>query len=75
MIDSKSKPSTSQIFSGGGLCCLSSFPKMWDVDGAPKGDARFYIALVGQAITGVANAFIISIPTKVRNILSEIQCE
>ena len=51
---------------GGGLCCVSSFYYIWDEDGAPKGDIRFYLALFGQALTGIANPFIITVPTKVR---------
>ena len=45
---------------------MSSFPYVWeDEDGVPKGDVRFYLAVVGQAITGISNPFIRSIPTKV----------
>ena len=55
------------IFIGGGLCCMSSFPYIWDSSGTPKGDARFYMALFGQAITGVACPFVSSVPTKVMN--------
>ena len=53
------------LFLGGGLCCMSSFPYIWDSSGTPKGDARFYMALFGQAITGVACPFVSSVPTKV----------
>ena len=44
---------------------MSSFPYVWDADGVPKGDARFYLALFGQAITGIACPFVSSVPTKV----------
>ena len=44
---------------------MSSFPYVWDANGAPKGDARFYLALFGQAITGIACPFVSSVPTKV----------
>ena len=57
-----------ETISGGGLCCLSSFYYIWDEEGVPKGVVRFYLALFGQALTGIANPFIMSIPTKVRNI-------
>ena len=50
---------------GGCLCCLSSFPFVWDEDAVPKGSAGFYLALIGQAITGIAGPFICSVPTKV----------
>ena len=53
------------IVLGGGLCCLSSFPHVWDEEAVPKGDARFYLALFGQAITGIACPFVSSVPTKV----------
>ena len=56
---------------GGGLCCMSSFPYVWDANGAPKGDARFYLALFGQAITGIACPFVSSVPTKVDNKIVE----
>ena len=46
---------------------MSSFPYVWDANGAPKGDARFYLALFGQAITGIACPFVSSVPTKVDN--------
>ena len=46
---------------------MSSFPYVWDANGTPKGDARFYMALFGQAITGVACPFVSSVPTKVVN--------
>ena len=49
------------------MCCISSFYYIWDDDGVPKGDIRFYLALFGQALTGIANPFLIGIPTKVRN--------
>ena len=55
-----------QSFPGGGLCCLSSFPYIWDKDGVPEGDERYFLALVGQAITGVAIPLICGLPTKVR---------
>ena len=50
---------------GGGFCCMSSFPYIWNANGVPKGDARFYLALFGQAITGIACPFVSSVPTKV----------
>ena len=51
---------------------MSSFPYVWDANGAPKGDARFYLALFGQAITGIACPFVSSVPTKVNNEIVEI---
>ena len=50
---------------------MSSFPYVWDANGAPKGDARFYLALFGQAITGIACPFVSSVPTKVDNEIVE----
>ena len=44
---------------------MSSFPYIWNANGVPKGDARFYLALFGQAITGIACPFVSSVPTKV----------
>ena len=44
---------------------MSSFPYIWNANGEPKGDARFYLALFGQAITGIACPFVSSVPTKV----------
>ena len=54
---------------------MSSFPYVWDANGTPKGDARFYMALFGQAITGVACPFVSSVPTKVvyKNMI-ELNC-
>ena len=51
---------------------MSSFPYVWDANGAPKGDARFYLALFGQAITGIACPFVSSVPTKVNNEIEKI---
>ena len=48
------------------MCCLSSFPFIWNDDkGIPVGDERFYLALIGQAITGIGGSFILCLPTKV----------
>ena len=54
---------------------MSSFPYVWDKNGVPKGEARFYLALFGQAITGIAGPIICSVPTKVRNVLERKICE
>ena len=57
---------------------MSSFPYVWDADGVPKGDARFYLALFGQAITGIACPFVSSVPTKVLTrllgVIVQFQC-
>ena len=50
------------LVSGGLLCCLSTFPKLAD---NIEPDAKFYLALVGQALTGIACPFISCVPTKV----------
>jgi hypothetical protein len=63
----KGNISVFQTILGGGLCCLSSFYYIWDKEGVPNGDGRFYLALIGQAITGIGVPFIIGVPTKVRN--------
>ena len=50
---------------------MSSFPYIWNANGVPKGDARFYLALFGQAITGIACPFVSSVPTKVIDIFAK----
>jgi hypothetical protein len=44
------------------LCFLSSLPYVSD---GWSSDAKFYMALVGQAFTGVACPFISCVPTKI----------
>ena len=39
----------------------------FDEDGVPKGDIRFYLEVVGQGKTGIANPNSNSPQTKVRN--------
>lgn len=50
------------IDKGGLLCFLSSLPYVSD---GVSSDGKFYLALVGQALTGVACPFISCVPTKV----------
>ena len=50
------------IISGGLLCCLSSF---YFVSSGLSADTKYYLALVGQAMTGVACPFISCVPTKI----------
>ena len=48
--------------SGGLLCFLSSLPPLsYDLDA----DTRYQLALIGQALTGVACPFIACVPTKI----------
>lgn len=48
--------------SGGLLCFVSSLPTVsYDV----TKDTRFYLALIGQALIGVATPFISCVPTKI----------
>ena len=48
---------------GGFLCFLSSLPYL--ADEHMSADAKFYLALIGQALTGVACPFISCVPTKI----------
>ena len=50
------------FLSGGLLCFLSSLPPL-SYDLTP--DTRFQLALIGQALTGVACPFIACVPTKI----------
>lgn len=47
---------------GGLMCFLSTFPYLSD---GMSSDAKFYLALVGQALTGIACPFISCVPTKI----------
>jgi len=47
---------------GGLMCFLSSLPHL---DKDMSADFRFYLALIGQALTGVACPFVASVPTKI----------
>ena len=49
-------------FSGGLMCCLSTLPYLSD---DLSNDNKFYLALIGQALTGVACPFISCVPTKI----------
>ena len=52
-----------QVFiSGGLLCCLSTLPHLSD---GLSSDSKFYLALIGQALTGIACPFISCVPTKI----------
>ena len=55
-------PMTIVFHSGGLLCFLSSLPPL-SYDLTP--DTRFQLALIGQALTGVACPFIACVPTKI----------
>jgi MFS family permease len=50
------------LFSGGLLCFLSTFPYVSD---GLTSDSKFYLALIGQALTGIACPFISCVPTKI----------
>ena len=50
------------FFPGGLLCCLSTLPHLSD-DLNPND--KFYLALIGQALTGIACPFISCVPTKI----------
>ena len=50
-------------FSGEGLCLLSSIP--WVDPGYASHDTKYYLALIGQALTGMAAPFITCLPTKI----------
>lgn len=47
---------------GGAFCCLSSFPYV--ADEIPD-NTKFILALIGQALTGIACPFISCVPTKI----------
>ena len=49
-------------FLGGLLCCLSTLPHLSD---GLTNDTKFYLALIGQALTGIACPFISCVPTKI----------
>ncbi len=44
------------------MCCLSTMPSLSD---GMTSDGKFYLALIGQALTGVACPFISCVPTKI----------
>ena len=44
------------------MCCLSTFPIL---SNAFTSDAKFYLALFGQALSGLGISFLISTPTKI----------
>ena len=44
------------------MCCLSTLPYVAD---GLSSDDKFYLALVGQALTGIACPFISCVPTKI----------
>ncbi len=44
------------------MCFLSSLPYLSD---GLSNDTKFYLALIGQALTGVACPFISCVPTKI----------
>jgi len=44
------------------MCCLSTLPHLSD---GLSSDTKFYLALIGQALTGVACPFISCVPTKI----------
>ena len=44
------------------MCCLSTLPYLSD---GLSNDNKFYLALIGQALTGVACPFISCVPTKI----------
>ena len=48
---------------GESLCLLSSVP--WVDQGYMSSDAKYYLALIGQALTGMAAPFITCLPTKI----------
>jgi len=50
------------MISGGFLCFVSSLPKLSD---GMSSDAKFYIAVIGQALSGIACPFITCVPTKI----------
>lgn len=47
---------------GGLMCCLSTLPSLSD---GMTSEAKFWLALIGQAMTGVACPFISCVPTKI----------
>ena len=51
---------------GGLLCCLSTFP--WISQFFPK-SYQYWMAVIGQGITGVACPFISGVPTKVSQVV------
>ena len=50
------------IIPGGLLCCLSTLPHLSE---GLSSDSMFNLALVGQALTGIACPFISCVPTKI----------
>ena len=50
------------IIPGGLLCCLSTLPHLSE---GLSSDSKFNLALVGQALTGIACPFISCVPTKI----------
>ena len=50
------------IIPGGLLCCLSTLPHL---SKGLSSDSKFNLALVGQALTGIACPFISCVPTKI----------
>ena len=50
------------IVPGGLLCCLSTLPHLSE---GLSSDSKFNLALVGQALTGIACPFISCVPTKI----------
>ena len=51
-------------FSGGLLCCLSTFPYLRDL---MTPDAWYWMSLIGQALTAIGSPFIACLPTKISN--------
>ena len=49
-------------FTGGLLCCLSTFPYLRDYSDPP---VWYWMSLVGQALTGMGSPFIACVPTKI----------
>ena len=53
------------LISGGGLCCISSFPYVWN-ETLPKGNAQFSIVVLGSAISSAGFVSTVGGASKVR---------
>ena len=62
MVTNKTARKYSRFLSGGLLCFLSSLPPL---SSDLTADTRYQLALIGQALTGVACPFIACVPTKI----------